>query len=61
MKSFKAYIRCKGKARADGIEDAEGLYLATVGLLIDDEGRIDVCAEFLPVANLVINIVILGF
>jgi len=60
VQSFQTDIRSIGEAGADSIENTQWLNLSTVGFLVDDDWRVDVCAKFFPVIDLLLNIAVFG-
>lgn len=60
MKRFEALIGWASEACADSIEDAEGLDLTAIGLLVDDHRRVNIGSILLPVGDLVVDEIVAG-
>jgi hypothetical protein len=60
MQGLQAHVGCVGETGADGVEDTKRFDLSTVSLLVDDNGGIDVGAKVFPVADLNVDVFVLG-
>jgi len=60
VKRFEALIGRASESSADSIEDTEGLDLTAIGLLVDDNRRVNIGSILLPVGNLVVDEIVAG-